>query len=221
MTPFLTGRGWGWVVCLAAEAVSQFPGPPLEDPPTSPPRNSTGAQLGGARWDDWRTGCPLPPGGAASRPLCQLDWRSGCSAADRRFTSSGGSAADVPPREPKASDWRGGRAADRWLYNGEAADRWLCSGEAAAWPSRLRRPDRIRVRDGSPTGARRWAFDSGSTRSATARPRAAGTRPDPRRPGATTCTSGATTLNATPSATRSFTPSVDPARRFANFEYFE
>jgi hypothetical protein len=40
-------------------------------------------------------------------------------------------------------------------------------------------------------------------------------------PLATTCTSGATTLNATPSATRSFTPSVDPARRFANFEYFE
>jgi len=33
------------------------------------------------------------------------------------------------------------------------------------------------VRDGSPSGARRWAFDSGSTRSATARPRAAGTRP--------------------------------------------
>jgi len=26
-------------------------------------------------------------------------------------TSSGGSAADVPPREPQASDWRGGRAA--------------------------------------------------------------------------------------------------------------
>ena len=35
--------------------MSQFPGPPLEDPPTRPPRVSTGAQLGGARWDDWRT----------------------------------------------------------------------------------------------------------------------------------------------------------------------
>ena len=33
---------------------------------------------------------------------------------------------------------------------------------------------RARVRDGSPSGARRWAFDSGSTRSATALPRAAG-----------------------------------------------
>ena len=42
----------------AAEAVSQFPGPPLEDPPTSPPHSLTGAQLGGARWDDWRTRCP-------------------------------------------------------------------------------------------------------------------------------------------------------------------
>lgn len=43
--------------------------------------------------------------------MCQLAWRSGCSAADRMVTSGGGSAADVPPREPKASDWRGGRAA--------------------------------------------------------------------------------------------------------------
>ena len=43
--------------------------------------------------------------------MCQLAWRSGCSEAGRTFTSSGASAADVPPREPKASDWRGGRAA--------------------------------------------------------------------------------------------------------------
>ncbi len=67
--------------------------------------------MGAARWDDWRTGCPRPTGGAASRPMCQLAWRSGCSAADRTITSSGASATDVPPREPKASDWRGGRAA--------------------------------------------------------------------------------------------------------------
>jgi hypothetical protein len=46
MAPSLTGRGWGWVVFFAAEAVSRFPGPPLEDPPTSPPRNSTGAPWG-------------------------------------------------------------------------------------------------------------------------------------------------------------------------------
>jgi hypothetical protein len=56
-------------------------------------------------------GLPPPTVGAASRPMCQLAWRSGCSVADRTITSSGGPAADVPPREPKASDWRGGRAA--------------------------------------------------------------------------------------------------------------
>ena len=64
-------------------------------------------------------------------------------------------------------------------------------------------------------------YDYGSTRSATARPRAAGTRPGPRRPGATTCTNCVTTLNATPSAARSFTPSTEPVRCFASFEYFE
>lgn len=42
-------------------------------------------------------GLPLPTGGAASRPMCQLAWRSGCSAAGRTITSSGGAAADVPP----------------------------------------------------------------------------------------------------------------------------
>ena len=31
--------------------------------------------------------------------MCQLAWRSGCSAANRTITSSGGSAADVPPSE--------------------------------------------------------------------------------------------------------------------------
>jgi hypothetical protein len=75
------------------------------------PSGVDGGAVGGARWDDWRTGCPLLTGGAASRPMCQLAWRSGCSAADRKATSNGASAADVPPREPKASDWRGGRAA--------------------------------------------------------------------------------------------------------------
>jgi hypothetical protein len=56
-------------------------------------------------------GLPLSTGGAASQPMCQLAWRSGCSAAVRTITSSGASAADVPPREPQANDWRGGRAA--------------------------------------------------------------------------------------------------------------
>jgi len=46
MAPSLTGRGWGWVVYFAAEAVRRFPGPPLEDPPTSPPHKLTGAPWG-------------------------------------------------------------------------------------------------------------------------------------------------------------------------------
>jgi hypothetical protein len=75
------------------------------------PLTLDGGAVGGARWDDWRTGCHLPTVGAATRPMCQLAWRSGCSAADRTITSGGGSAADAPPRKPKASDWRGGRAA--------------------------------------------------------------------------------------------------------------
>ena len=97
-----------------------FPAHRLKIPPQVPLAIRRG-RVGGARWDDWRTGCHLPAGGAASRPMCQLAWRSGCSAADRTITSSGGPAADVPPSEPKVSDWRGGRAADRWLCSGKAA----------------------------------------------------------------------------------------------------
>ena len=132
--------------------------------------------------------------------MCQLAWRSGCSEADRTITSSGGSAADVPP---KRSDWRGGRAAASTSLHpafsgpapGMAGDRGgdlagaapseaqrsdLQAGQFAkrasftrsvketgpAIPghgkgppralSRHRRPDRVRVRDGSPSGARRW-----------------------------------------------------------------
>ena len=90
----------------AAEAVSQFPGPPLEDPPTSPPHLLTGAQLGGARWDDWRTRCPVfgQRSVAADVPAC---WRGGCSGGARQ-------AHEVRRlcgrRDTKRSDWRGGRA---------------------------------------------------------------------------------------------------------------
>ena len=61
------------------------------------PSQVDGGAVGGARWDDWRTGCHLTTAGAASRPMCQLAWRSGCSETDRTITSSGGSASDVPP----------------------------------------------------------------------------------------------------------------------------
>ena len=156
MTPSLTGRGWGWVGCLAAEAVSQFPGPPLEDPPTSPPRNSTGAQLGGAGWDDWRTGCPLPTGGAASRPQCQLAWHSGCSAAARTITSSGGSAADVPPSAATG-------AAVEPLIAGCAAAEPLIAGCATAKP--LRALLCTRAFSGPAPG---WAGDRGGDLAGTA-----------------------------------------------------
>ena len=83
--PFPHGKGWGMGgLSPAAEAVRRFPGPPLVDPPTSPPRRRTGAQLGGARWDARRTGCHLR--------------RAAQHSEDRPHdTSSGGSAADVPP----------------------------------------------------------------------------------------------------------------------------
>lgn len=117
MAPSLTGRGWGWVVSSAAEAVSQFPGPPLEDPPTSPPRNSTGAR-GGSAVGRLAHGLPPPHGRRSvaadvparlaqrlqrSRPNDHEQWRL-CG---RRAT--------------ERSEWRGGRAADRWLCSGDAA----------------------------------------------------------------------------------------------------
>jgi len=95
MAPYFTGRGWGWVVFFAAEAVSRFPGPPLEDPPTSPPRNSPGAR-GGSAVGRLAHGLPPPHGRrsvAADVParLAQRLQRS-----RPNDTSSGGSAADVP-----------------------------------------------------------------------------------------------------------------------------
>ena len=102
MAPTLTGRGWGWVGFPAAEAVSRLPGPPLEDPPTSPPHPLTGA-LWGER------------GGAPGACVASNAFRS--AAATQRaakptapFTRCGDPAADVTPSESKVSDWRGGRA---------------------------------------------------------------------------------------------------------------
>ena len=205
--------------------MSRFPGPPLEDPPTSPPRNSTGAR-GGSAVGRLAHARPFPTGGAASRPMCQLAWRSGCSAADRPITSSGGPAADVPPREPQASDWRGGRAAASTSMNldfsgpapglagarGGVRDKRAPSEatcergpiakrasvmrsmtdeeardprareRAATCLSRLCRPDRVASGMEARQGARR-RYPGGSTRSATARPRAAGRRPGPPGPG--------------------------------------
>jgi hypothetical protein len=121
MAPSLTGRGWGWVVFFAAEAVSRFPGPPLEDPPTSPPHWLTGAR-GGSAVGRLAHGLPPPHGRrsvAADGParLAQRLQRSRPNDHEQRRPCS--------RRDTKRSDWRGGRAADRWL----------CSGAAAASPS--------------------------------------------------------------------------------------
>jgi hypothetical protein len=190
MAPSLTGRGWGWVVSSAAEAVSRFPGPPLEDPPTSPPHELTGAPWGerggttGAR--------AAPPHGrrsvAADVParLAQRLQRS-----RPNDTSSGGSAADVPPSAANGAAVEPLRA-PRCIRSSAARLRaWRVTG-VAIWPAphraqrpasrsvrqaglvhaqregirargprareraaaclrRLRRPGRIRVRDGSPS----------------------------------------------------------------------
>jgi hypothetical protein len=107
MAPSLTGRGWGWVVFFAAEAVSRFPGPPLEDPPTSPPRNSTGAR-GGSAVGRLAHGLPPPHGRcsvAADVParLAQRLQRSRPDDHEQRRLCG--------RRATKRSDWRGGRAA--------------------------------------------------------------------------------------------------------------
>lgn len=151
MAPSLTGRGRGWVVFFAAEAVSRFPGPPLEDPPTSPPHWLTGAR-GGSAVGRLAHGLPLPTVGAASRPMCQLTWRSGCSAAGRTITSSGGPAADVPPS----------------AANGAAVEP-LIAGCAAATPLRATQGLRLsaaRLRAWRVTGVAIWPAPHRAERSA-------------------------------------------------------
>ena len=117
MAPSLTGRGWGWVVSSAAEAVSQFPGPPLEDPPTSPPRQSTGApwgERGGTTGARAATSCGRRSV-AADVParLAQRLQRSRPNDHEQRRLCG--------RRATERSEWRGGRAADRWLCCGAAA----------------------------------------------------------------------------------------------------
>jgi hypothetical protein len=166
-------------------------------------------------------GLPPPTAGAASRPMCQFAWRSGCSAADRTITSSGGSAADVPPSEATGAAVEPLRALHCTRSSAARLRAWRVPG-VAIWPSctersaaqrpagrsvrqaglvraqregnrardprtreravaflsRLCRPSRVASGMEARQGARRRV----STRSATARPRAAGRRPDPERP---------------------------------------
>lgn len=191
MAPSLTGRGWGWVVFFAAEAVSRFPGPPLEDPPTSPPRNSTGAR-GGSAVGRPAHGLPRPHGRRSvaaavparlaqrlkrSRPhdheqrrLCgrrateRSEWRGGRAAASTSTHSlfsgpapglAGGRGGVRDARAPSAATCEHGPIAKRAsvmrsMTDEEARDP-RARERAAACFSRLRRPDRTRVRDGSPS----------------------------------------------------------------------
>ena len=82
---------------FAADAVRQLLAHRIKIPPQVPLTEGWG-RVGGARWDTWRTGCPAFELGAAAREAL------------RHTLSPGDSAADVPPREPQANDWRGGRA---------------------------------------------------------------------------------------------------------------
>ena len=91
----------------------------------------------------------------------------------------GGDLAGAAPSGAQRSDLHAGRFAKRTSFTRSVKE------YGPAVPGHGKGPPRdsagnaglTMLRDGSPTGARRWAFDSGSTRSATARPRAAGTRP--------------------------------------------
>jgi len=84
--------------------------------------------------------------------MCQLAWRSGCSEADRTFTSSGGSAADVPPSAATG-----------------AAVEPLIAGCAAAMPLRAllcTRSSAARLRAWRVTGVAIWPVPHRAERSA-------------------------------------------------------
>ena len=83
--PSFTGRGWGWVVYTAAEAVSRFPGPPRLLLPPQVPLTLDGGAAGGS---------------AVGRPAHAAAFISGRRSSAKPTaddTSGGGSAADVTP----------------------------------------------------------------------------------------------------------------------------
>lgn len=201
--------------------MSRLPGPPLEDPPTSPPRNSTGAR-GGSAVGRLAHGLPLPRGrrsGATDVPACLAQRLQRSRPHDHEQRRLCGR------RDTKRSDWRGGRAAASTsrhsvfsgpasglagarggVRDGRAPSAATCERgpiakrasvmrsmtdkeardprareRAAACLSRLCRPDRVASGMDARQGARR-RYPGGSTRSATARPRAAGNRSSTSRP---------------------------------------
>ena len=109
-----------WALCVsvfgvpAAEAVSQFPGPPLEDPPTSPPHEGRGrswGERGGTSGARAASSLCCHSGPTQRRSRC--DSLSGAAVAAKAASHTlkfGVSANGVTPREPQANDWRDGRA---------------------------------------------------------------------------------------------------------------
>ena len=77
--PFPHGKGWGWVGFFSSRSSEPVPWPTaLKIPPQVPlaiRRGRSWGERGGT------TGARAAPrsGDAASRPMCQLAWRGGCS----------------------------------------------------------------------------------------------------------------------------------------------
>jgi len=98
--------------------------------------------------------------------MCQLAWRSGCSEADRTITSSGGSAADVPPSaatgaavEPLIAGFAAAqplRALHRTRLSAARLRAWRVTG-VAIWPAphRAQRPASLPVRQAGLVHAQR------------------------------------------------------------------
>lgn len=78
---------------------------PTASPPTSPPHPGTGV-VGGARWDDQRTGCPNGRRSAAADVPARLAQR-----VQRRRLQHHERRRPCGRRDTKRSDWRDGRAA--------------------------------------------------------------------------------------------------------------
>lgn len=81
------------------------------DPPTSPPHEGRGRSGGSAVGCTGDEGCNGWNEGPQQSGRCDRPpWRSGRAKWTAPSVRAGVSAARVPPREPKASDWRVGRA---------------------------------------------------------------------------------------------------------------
>ena len=158
--------------------------PTAEKLPPQVPLTHDGGAAGGCAVGRPAHGLPPPRVGAASRPMCQLAWRSGCSEVDPKTHEQ---RRPCGRRDTERSEWRVGRAGGRQNLSGEAA-----AGSSLPWPSvaRQRAPRTAAVampagtagltelREGcQPVRVETAALAGGLTRSATARPCVAGTRP--------------------------------------------